>query len=329
MKYKKVVHNENAIEIDGKIVLSFDKKYKEYLKWRDENPKLEKKLQKDLESELKRLRLYNNGSPHLTKDEQGIVIRKVFYYENGNKHWDGQMKGDNLHGKCIQYNTDGTYKSVEHFNDGVLEGDVEYYRQGELERKGSILSNFRHGEFKSFWVNGNVRKIENYKMGMNHGEFKEYRIDGSIEFEGTYNENYKDRIWTWYFPNTNKKRQEVYEDRYLSEEIQWNKKGQILSYINKSGGVLDGTSRTWYDNGNKKKFCTYKRHDLEGKYTEWFFGGKKRCEGLMKNDKMDGKWFFWYSNGKLALECDFDYGNLINNAKIYHDNGLLKEEVKL
>ena len=23
-------------------------------------------------------------------------------------------------------------------------------------------------------------------------------------------------------------------------------------YINKSGGVLDGTSRTWYDNGNKK-----------------------------------------------------------------------------
>ena len=49
MKYKKVVHNENAIEIDGKVVLSFDKKYKEYLKWRDENPKLEKKLQKDLE----------------------------------------------------------------------------------------------------------------------------------------------------------------------------------------------------------------------------------------------------------------------------------------
>ena len=72
-----------------------------------------------------------------------------------------------------------------------------------------------------------------------------------------------------------------------------------------------------------------KRLGLEGKYTEWFFSGEKRCEGLMRHDKMDGKWFFWYSNGQIALECDFDYGNLINNAKIYHDNGLLKEEVKL
>ena len=31
MKYKKVPNNENAIEIDGKVVLSFDPRYKEYL----------------------------------------------------------------------------------------------------------------------------------------------------------------------------------------------------------------------------------------------------------------------------------------------------------
>ena len=27
---------KNVIEIDGKVVLSFDPRYKEYLKWRDE-----------------------------------------------------------------------------------------------------------------------------------------------------------------------------------------------------------------------------------------------------------------------------------------------------
>ena len=41
------------------------------------------------------------------------------------------------------------------------------------------------------------------------------------------------------------------------------------------------------------------------------------------------KILFTVSNGQIALECHFDYGNIINNAKIYHDNGLLKEEVKL
>ena len=37
IKYRKIIHNESAIEIDGKVVLSFDPRYKEYLKWRDEN----------------------------------------------------------------------------------------------------------------------------------------------------------------------------------------------------------------------------------------------------------------------------------------------------
>ena len=52
MKYKKVINNENAIEIDGKVVLSFDPRYKEYLKWRDENPDLEQQLIVELKLEI-------------------------------------------------------------------------------------------------------------------------------------------------------------------------------------------------------------------------------------------------------------------------------------
>ena len=44
MSYKKISNNENSIIIDGKVVLSFDPKYKEYLKWREENPELEQQL---------------------------------------------------------------------------------------------------------------------------------------------------------------------------------------------------------------------------------------------------------------------------------------------
>ena len=44
---------------------------------------------------------------------------------------------------------------------------------------------------------------------------------------------------------------------------------------------------------------------------------------------MDGKWMFWYHNGKKELECEFDFGNPVGSAKIYHDNGMLKEELKL
>ena len=49
----------------------------------------------------------------------------------------------------------------------------------------------------------------------------------------------------------------------------------------------------------------------------------------MNCDKMDGKWIFWYNNGNKELECNFDFGTMINNAKIYHDNGLLKQKINL
>jgi len=42
---------------------------------------------------------------------------------------------------------------------------------------------------------------------------------------------------------------------------------------------------------------------------------------------MDGKWTFWYHNGKKELKCEFDFGNPVGSAIIYHDNGVLKQEV--
>ena len=42
--YKKILNNNNAIELDGKVILRFDPRYKDYLEWKAENPDLEKKL---------------------------------------------------------------------------------------------------------------------------------------------------------------------------------------------------------------------------------------------------------------------------------------------
>ncbi len=64
IRYKKVPNNENAIEIDGKVVLSFDPKYKEYLKWKDENPELEQELLNEIGQEIENKRLYKLGAPH-------------------------------------------------------------------------------------------------------------------------------------------------------------------------------------------------------------------------------------------------------------------------
>ena len=118
MKYKKVPNNENAIEIDGKVVLSFDPKYKEYLKWRDKNPKLEKKLVEELEQEIENKRLYNNGEAHY---EDNIW---KWYDKNGNLKIVAEMKDGEYNGEVKEYYPNGNLQSKETFVDGKR---TEYY----------------------------------------------------------------------------------------------------------------------------------------------------------------------------------------------------------
>ena len=77
-KYKKIPDNPTVIEIDGKVVLSFDPRYKEYLKWRDENTDLEKQLVDDLSLEIENKLLWNAGESH----KEGNVYK--WYGKNGN-----------------------------------------------------------------------------------------------------------------------------------------------------------------------------------------------------------------------------------------------------
>jgi len=56
-------------------------------------------------------------------------------------------------------------------------------------------------------------------------------------------------------------------------------------------------------------------------------GDKRGQKGDMLYGMMDGKWTFWYHNGKKELEFNLDFGNQVGTAKIYHDNGVLKEVV--
>ena len=258
VKYKKVPHNENVIEINGKVVLSFDPRYKEYLKWKDENPDLEQKLIEDLEQEVENKRLYNNGSPHI----DGNVY--TWYKENGQKKIIAEMSSDgyHYHGQVIQYREDGTLVSKETFSHGFQEGPYEYYHSnGKLRQSGWIQNHIKDGEIKTYLENGNLILIEKFKNGKKHGKVKSYH-------------QCKD-------------------------------------------------SRS----GRNNRIETYEDGKLHGEWIDYHLNNKERAKGNMLYGMMEGKWIFWYHNGKKELECKFDFGNLVGSAKIYHDNGVLKEVV--
>ena len=255
MKYKKVPNNENAIEIDGKVVLSFDPRYKEYLKWRDNSPELEKKLVEELEQDIKNKELYNNGAPHILDN------RYVWYRKNGSLKINAEIKDGKNHGKFSLYDKSGKLKSTETFVNGIMDGKYKYYYgNGQLRQRGCIKNHKKDGEVKTHLENGNLILIEKFKNGKKHGKVKSYH-------------QYKDLT------------------------------------------VRSNRVETW------------KNGKLHGEYIDYHLNKKERAKGNMLYGMMDGKWTFWYHNGNKELKCKFDFGNPVGSAIIYHDNGVLKQEV--
>tara|TARA_Y100001963_G_scaffold158739_1_gene259495 strand:- start:1765 stop:2766 length:1002 start_codon:yes stop_codon:yes gene_type:complete len=327
-EYKKVPNNDNAIEIDGKVILSFDPRYKEYLKWKEKNPDLEQELIKDSEREVENKRLYNNGAPHEVLDETGYRQGKcVFYYENGNKKWEGTYKDGILNGELKQYEKSGDILSIENFEEGALQGKFEYFQKGKLRETGNMLSNRKHGEVRAYWVNKKLKRIENFKNGVANGEFKEFYVNGKLLSTGQTESGLPIGVWRWYHQNSQLKREVVYVDGSRAKSIEWNFSGCKILEQEWTGNIWHGRCRWWSADGILVKDYNYRLGKLHGKFIDYYSTGVKRASGIMKYGTMDGKWTFYYHGGEKELECKFDFGNLIGSAKLYHDNGILKQKV--
>ena len=285
-KYKKILNNKNAIEIDGKVVLSFDPKYKEYLKWRDENPKLENKLLQLLEFEKLNKFLYAGGEPHIKK-----IGKKAFeyewYFENGTKKFETGVANDVFHGHSISWDEKGRKVHEGKFKNGKRIGKWTFYNEdGSIENgnyvdnkfytikkeiipsKGKVLT--KVVELHSTATDVKERKVTYWKSSVKKSEIGltsgtslsfhdvrskngnciHYWQNGKVMCKGKYFKNEMHGKWTWYFEN-----------------------GNLQSTINYKFGEKAGLFELYYKNRNVKIRGNYKNNLKNGM---WLINGKKR-----------------------------------------------------
>ena len=318
MKYKKVSNNENAIEIDGKVVLSFDPRYKKYLKWRDKNPELEERLIDNLEQEIENKKLYNLGAPHkevgiwkwYNEKGQLILRSKISPDEEEIQEVDGLFEGTTgevpKSGLFIGYYESGKKKSERILRNGKEDGLCTiWYDNGQLNLICEMKNGKKDGIEKGFYDNGEVRSVIHYKNGKKHGKLEFYHQ--SVR-KGKEVKKYGKT--SWFFIEPDKEVKET-DENIVHEKTSW-------FFIEPDKDLLSRSNRieTWKDG---KPY---------GEYIDYHLNSKERAKGNMLYGMMDGKWTFWYNNGKKELEVNLDFGSPIDSAKVWHDNGVLKEELK-
>jgi antitoxin component YwqK of YwqJK toxin-antitoxin module len=290
LKYKKVPNNDDAIEIDGKVVLSFDPKYKEYLRWREENPDLERELIDDLQlTEINKL-LCSGGKPNIKEFGNGL-FRYEWFFENGQKRFESEVKDDIFNGKSASWNESGEKLHEGEFKNGKRFGEWIFYN-GEIitkhiyQDKGNeqLLDdnrgNFpeeRDGLVKIIKVNDpststreNTKKIIYWKSGVKKNELG---LMGGTSLS-YHNIKSKNGNCVYYWKNGNK----MCEGQYVLNEIHgtWTwyyDTGQVKNIINYISGIKDGEFKIFYKNGNIKVKGKYKDNDRQG---IWLINGVKR-----------------------------------------------------
>ena len=91
-------------------------------------------------------------------------------------------------GKSVEYHPNGNIKMEGNLNDnGQREGLwIAYYEDGTKWSESYYVDGLRDGHNLSFYPNGQVRYIGEYKNDQKVGTWKFYAEDGSLETEETY-----------------------------------------------------------------------------------------------------------------------------------------------
>ena len=276
IKYKKVPNNENAIEIDGKIVLSFDPRYKEYSKWKNENPDLEQQLVDELEQKVENRRLYNDGGAH-----KGSGFSK-WYNENGKLILISEMDGDKKDGEETSYYDDGQKKSEANYKNGFLEGLLVSW-EGTGKKKSEIMYRGGKKEGKGIFYHksGNKRWEGYYKNDVIDGELILYNESKIIISKENYRGGVLEGKYEYYYPeNGNLRQSGCIKDSF--------KDGEVLSY---------------YESGISKSIETYMLGIRTGPQKYFYPDGTVSQEGVSKDNLRIGVWYWYWTNGtKLKKE---------------------------
>ncbi len=263
---------------------------------------------------------YNVLNKHGQKEGAWIRV-----WPNGTRYYQGSFKEAIPFGLFVYYyesgevmseiiNTENGRKSFAKLfrKNGTLQAEGLYLKMqiqntsGEAERE-------KHGEWKYFDGNGQLRLIENYKLGELDGKTQTITAKGKVIEKGDYILGNRNGTWsTWDEIGVNLS--EInYENGLFHGVCRVNyPNGAPRSIGMYRGGVEDGYWKTFMEDGTPENTRQYEEGQLiqeiheNGTVLESFPDGKPRKEYTVVNQKKEGPFREWHDSGEWTFVEDQD-----------------------
>ncbi|MCX6283274.1 MAG: toxin-antitoxin system YwqK family antitoxin [Bacteroidetes bacterium] len=176
---------------------------------------------------------------------------------------------------------------------------VKSDKEGHKIYEGQFKNSVPYGEFRYYYPGGKIKTVSEFEEEGKTVKTVSYSENGRKIAEGKYWNEKKDSIWKYYSD---------YDGVLLSEE-------------NYSSGLRNGTSKTFYPNGNIAEQVHYSEGRKEGEWIQYFEDGKLKFKGSYSNDEKDGPFTAYYPGGKINFSGAYKAGHMDGTWSFYEENG--------
>ncbi|WP_349764108.1 hypothetical protein [Fusobacterium sp. SYSU M8D902] len=199
-----------------------------------------------------------------------------------------------------------------------------FYKNGVIRKIENYKDGEYNGEQKTFYENGAIRKIENYKDGEYDGEQKIFYENGNLEDLQKYDNNKRIGEWKEFYEDGNLKTISLYKNNNLEKQSSYNSNGELIEDFNVNykdgmnfyiGKYLKKTNDTY-----KEGF--YNDKGFTGILKTYYPNGNVQEIFNLEDDFYIGKYEKYYENGKLFISGEYNNNSMKDKEwKYYEENG--------
>lgn len=147
--------------------------------------------------------LYYYSTSELRVEKEFFQKEKAaahFFYKNGELKASGLYINQQKDSTWNYYNHDSVLILSEQYRGGKLNGkSITYYDDGsKVYEVKNFLNGIEHGEWKQYYINGNIKMSSNFDSGKREGNHIFYYPLGEVNFKGLYKKDEKIGEWIYY-----------------------------------------------------------------------------------------------------------------------------------
>jgi antitoxin component YwqK of YwqJK toxin-antitoxin module len=243
----------------------------------------------------------------LVYDDQGHLIAKVFYEK-------GLLEGTSLY-----FHPNGTLSKEIPYHKNEIHGLVQFFNeQGTCMEKANYTDGLSDGSAIAIWSPTQNKYTEEWEKGLLlNGTYyaadgKEIsRVENSTGFQAIFDHSSLISLME-------------YQKGIPEGEIKnFNSKGQLVSLYHIKNGMKEGEEWEYYPSNDAKpspKLClNWKEDTMQGTVKTWYENGVLESQREMHDNKKHGSSYAWFKDGGLMLTEEYENDHLTKGSYFKKD----------